>query len=140
MVLELVGVDADGKRRPMEVAHATASRVGGLQTMELENVNGDVRNLSDLVDYQDGAVVSRTLLKKQKGSVTLFAFDQGQELSEHTVPHDALVYLLDGEAEITIAGISHHLEAGDIIVMPGNQPHGVRATRRFKMILTMIRS
>ncbi len=108
--------------------------------MELENVHGEVRSLLDLIEYQDGAVVSRTLLKKQKGTVTLFAFDQGQDLSEHTVPHDALVYVLDGTAEITIAGVSHHLKAGDTILMPGNQPHGVRATRRFKMILTMIRS
>jgi quercetin dioxygenase-like cupin family protein len=108
--------------------------------MELENIHGNVRVLSDLVDYQDGAVVSRTLLKQQKGSVTLFAFDQGQELSEHTVPHDALVYLLDGEVEITIAGKPHQMKTGDSIIMPGNQPHAVRAIKRFKMMLTMIRS
>ncbi len=107
--------------------------------METESIQGEARSLSNLVEYQDGAVVSRTLLKQQKGSVTLFAFDRGQELSEHTVPHDALVYLLEGQAEITIAGRLHHLKEGDIILMPGNQPHGVRATGRFKMILTMIR-
>ena len=108
--------------------------------MELEDIQGDVHNLADLVNYQDGAVVSRTLLKKQKGTVTLFAFDQGQELSEHTVAHDALVYLLDGEAEITIAGKPHHMQAGNILLMPGNQPHAVKATKQFKMMLTMIRA
>ena len=108
--------------------------------MELDNIHGEVRSLAGLVEYQDGAVVSRTLLKKQTGSVTLFAFDRGQELSEHTVPHDALVCLLDGEAEITIAAVLHHLKTGDTVLMPGNQPHAVKATGRFKMMLTMIRS
>ncbi len=108
--------------------------------MEAEIVGGEVRTLSGLVEYQDGAVVSRTLLKQPKGSVTLFAFDQGQELSEHTVPHDALVYLLDGEAEITIAGTAHRLRAGDTVLMPGNKPHAVKATEKFKMSLTMIRA
>ena len=96
--------------------------------------------LSGLVDYQDDAVVSKTLLKKDTGSVTLFAFDRGQELSEHTVPHDALVYLVDGEAEIAVSGQPHRLRGGDVLLMPGNEPHAVRATRRFKMLLTMIRS
>jgi quercetin dioxygenase-like cupin family protein len=104
------------------------------------DIQGEVRPLSSLVDYQEGAVVSRTLLKKETGSVTLFAFDRGQELAEHTVPHDALVYLLDGEAEITVAGVPHHLKTGDAIVMPGNRPHAVKASGRFKMSLTMIRS
>ncbi len=99
-----------------------------------------VQSLLDLAEYQDGAIVSTILLKKDRGSVTLFAFDQGQDLSEHTVPHDALVYVLDGETEITIAGTSHRLKRGEVILMPANQPHAVRATRRFKMILTMIRS
>lgn len=108
--------------------------------METENLYGEGRSLSDLIEYQAGAVVSRTLLKKGAGSVTLFAFDEGQDLSEHTVPHDALVYLLDGRAEIAIAGTPHGLKAGEVIVMPGNQPHSVRATSRFKMMLVMIRS
>ncbi len=108
--------------------------------MERENVHGRVHLLSALVEYQDGAVVSRTLLKKEKGSVTLFAFDDGQDLSEHTVPHEALVYVLDGAAEVTIAGMSHQLKTGDTILMPAGQPHRVRAIRRFKMMLTMIRS
>ena len=108
--------------------------------MEQEDIRGEARSLSGLVEYQEGAVVSRTLLKKERGSVTLFAFDQGQELSEHTVPHDALVCLVDGEAEITVAGVPHGLSQGDTILMPGGQPHAVRATGRFKMLLTMIRS
>ena len=94
----------------------------------------------ELVGYQDGAVVSRTVLKGATGSVTLFAFDAGQELSEHTTPYDALVQVLDGEAEITIAGAPHRLRAGDLIVMPANRPHAVRAVARFKMMLTMVRS
>lgn len=96
--------------------------------------------LEEEISYQDGAVVSKTLLKKETGTVTLFAFDRGQELSEHTVPHDALVYLVDGETEITVSGRVHRLSRGDLLLMPGGEPHAVRATRRFKMLLTMIRS
>ena len=107
--------------------------------MEHDGIRGKVRPLADLVAYQDGAIVSRTLMKQDKGSVTLFAFDRGQELSEHTVPHDALVAVLDGEVEITLAGASHRLRAGDAILMPGGQPHAVKAVARFKMSLTMIR-
>ena len=96
--------------------------------------------LADQIEYQDGAVVSKTLLKKETGTVTLFAFDRGQELSEHTVPHDALVYLVDGEGEFTVSGESQRLGSGDLLLMPGDEPHAVRATQRFKMLLTMIRS
>ena len=99
-----------------------------------------VQSLADLAGYQDGAIVSTILLKKERGSVTLFAFDEGQDLSEHTVPHDALAYVLDGEVEITIAGTLHRLGHGEIILMPANQPHSVKAVKRFKMVLTMIRS
>ncbi len=99
-----------------------------------------VSRLIDLADYQDGAVVSRTLVKQKAGTVTLFAFDAGQELSEHTAPYDALVQGLDGEAEITIAGQPWRVREGDIIIMPASQPHAVRAVSRFKMMLTMIRS
>ena len=94
----------------------------------------------DMVDYQQGAVVSRIVIKQPTGNVTLVAFDAGQELTEHTSPYDALVQVLDGEAEITIAGRPHRLRAGDMIVMPANQPHALRAAARFKMMLTMIRS
>jgi quercetin dioxygenase-like cupin family protein len=105
-----------------------------------EDLSVEVLPLSGLVDYQDGAVVSRTLVKKSTGSVTVFAFDKGQELSEHTVPHDAFVYVIDGETEITVAGTPHRLRQGDAILMPGGRPHAVRAVDRFKMILSMIRA
>ena len=95
--------------------------------------------VAGLVDYQDGAVVSRTLVKKDKGTVTVFAFDRDQALSEHTVPHDALVQVVDGQAEITVGGAPHVVSAGEMIMMPGNIPHAVKATARFKMILTMLR-
>ncbi len=94
----------------------------------------------ELVNYQDGAVVSREILKKPTGNVTLFAFDQDQGLSEHTAPFDALVQVLEGEAEITISGEPHELHGGEMILMPAGQPHALKALRRFKMILTMIRS
>lgn len=94
----------------------------------------------DLVNYQDGAVVSRTLINQTTGTVTLFAFGAGQELSEHTTPYAALVQVLDGETRITIAGQPFDLTAGDMIIMPAHQPHAVSATTQFKMLLTMIRS
>jgi quercetin dioxygenase-like cupin family protein len=90
--------------------------------------------------YQDGAVVSRTLLKRGGGTVTLFAFDEDQALSEHTAPFDAIAHVLEGEALITIAGSPTTVRAGEMILMPANQPHAVSAPSRFKMLLTMIRS
>ncbi len=93
-----------------------------------------------LVNYQDGSVVSREIVKKPTGSVTLFAFDEGQGLSEHTAPFDALVQVLEGEAEITIAGKPHHVQGGEMILMPAHQPHALKALKRYKMILTLIRS
>lgn len=95
---------------------------------------------ADLVGYQDGAIVSREILSRGAGTVTIFAFDEGQGLSEHTAPFDALVQLLEGEAEITISGKPFTLGAGDLVLMPANEPHALKASRRFKMILTMIRS
>ena len=95
---------------------------------------------ADLVDYQSDAIVSREVLKKKTGSVTVFAFDAGQGLSEHTAPFDALVQVLDGEAEITIAGKRHRVSAGELILMPANRPHALKAVQRFKMMLVMIRS
>ena len=99
-----------------------------------------VWHVIDLVSYQDGSVVSRTLINQKTGTVTLFAFDAGQELSEHTAPYDALVEVFDGETEITVSGRPFHLRAGDMIIMPANQPHAVKALAKFKMMLTMIRS
>jgi quercetin dioxygenase-like cupin family protein len=96
--------------------------------------------LSDLASYQHGAVVSRTLLNRKAGTITLFAFDEGQGLSEHTAPFDALVHVLEGEADVTIAGNALRLSAGEMTLMPANQPHAVLARTPFKMLLTMIRS
>ena len=97
-------------------------------------------SLLDMVGYQEGAVVSKTLIDKAAGTVTLFAFGQGQGLSEHTAPFDALVQVLDGEVEIRISGRAFSVKPGEIIVMPANEPHALKAVRPFKMILTMIRS
>jgi quercetin dioxygenase-like cupin family protein len=111
----------------------TASKPKGLSGAE-------VAKAAELVNYQDGSVVSREIVKKPTGNVTLFAFDEGQGLSEHTAPFDALVYVLEGEVEIGIAGQPHRLQGGEMILMPAGQPHGLKALTRFKMILTMIRS
>ncbi|MEW6239663.1 MAG: cupin domain-containing protein [Chloroflexota bacterium] len=100
----------------------------------------EILQLTDMAAYQEGAVVSRQITKADTGNVTLFAFDAGQELSEHTAPFDALVHILDGEAEVRISGQPFTLTAGQAIVMPANQPHALKATRRFKMLLTMIRA
>jgi len=100
----------------------------------------NAQSLIDLLDYQEKAVVSRTLIEKETGTVTLFAFDRGQGLSEHTTPFDAMVYILDGKAEITISGNPNILEQGDMIIMPANEPHALKAVKKFKMMLIMIRS
>ena len=107
---------------------------------ENKELIGRVLKFIDLVDYQEGAVVSRTIVDKKTGTVTLFAFDEGQGLSEHTAPFDALVYLLDGEAEIVISGEAFRVKAGEMIIMPANEPHALRALKKFKMVLVMIRS
>lgn len=96
--------------------------------------------LLDMVVYQDGAVVSKTVIDKKSGTVTLFAFAQGQGLSEHTAPFDALIQVLDGEAEIRISGEPFRVRAGEMIVLPAGEPHALKAVERFKMMLTMIRS
>jgi quercetin dioxygenase-like cupin family protein len=100
----------------------------------------EILEIAGLAQYQVDAVVSRQITKAEGGNVTLFAFDQGQELSEHTAPFDALVHLLDGECEVLIAGKSFLLQAGNAIIMPANQPHALKATKRFKMLLTMIKT
>lgn len=100
----------------------------------------EVARVAELANYQNGSVVSRILIRRDKGNVTLFAFDEGQELSEHTAPFDALAYVLEGMTEIRIAGEPFNLGVGDVILMPANQPHAVRAISQFKMLLTMIRS
>ncbi len=99
-----------------------------------------VMSLAERVDYQKDSIVSGEIIKKKTGTVTLFAFDEGQGLSEHTAPFDALVYVVDGEAEVTISGKPFRLTAGEMIIMPANEPHAVSAVKKFKMLLTMIRS
>lgn len=94
--------------------------------------------LANLVEYQDKAVVSRTIIDKKSGTVTLFSFDAGQTLSEHTAPFDAMVYIVDGDAEVAISGKNFHMKEGDMIIMPENRTHSLRAPKRFKMLLTMI--
>ncbi len=106
----------------------------------MTETTSQVQKVVELIAYQDGAVVSREIVSKSTGSVTLFAFDAEQGLSEHTAPFDALVHILDGEAEVTISGTPHHLTAGEMIVMPANEPHALRALTPFKMLLVMIRS
>ena len=100
----------------------------------------EVARAAELVSYQDGAVVSREIVKKPNGNVTLFAFDEGQGLSEHTAPFDALVQVVEGAAEIMISGQPHQLQGGEMILMPAGQPHALKALKRFKMLLPMIRS
>jgi quercetin dioxygenase-like cupin family protein len=99
----------------------------------------EVLTLTDLVQYQTGTVVSRTLVKKPTGTVTAFAFDAGEGLSEHTAPFDALAVVVEGEAEITIAGTPLRVHAGELVRLPAERPHAVRAVQRFKMVLIMIR-
>ena len=108
-----------------------------------ENINklaAQAVNLIDLIDYQDGSVVSRTIIDKKTGTVTLFAFDEGQGLSEHKAPYDALVYLLEGEVDVTLYGNPVRLKKGELTIMPANKPHALVAVTKFKMLLTMIRS
>lgn len=106
-----------------------------------ENINLHLPNeLEKLVDYQTGSVVSKTIIKKQTGTVTLFAFDKGEGLSEHTAPFDALVYLIDGEAEVIISGKANLVKKGEMIIMPANEPHALKAKEKFKMMLAMIKS
>lgn len=99
-----------------------------------------VLSLAEMAAYQDGSVVSRQITRAQAGNVTLFAFDASQELSEHTAPFDALVQVLEGQAEILIAGESFQLNSGQAIILPAGRPHAVKAPQRFKMLLTMIHS
>jgi quercetin dioxygenase-like cupin family protein len=96
--------------------------------------------MSGLIDYQEGSVVSRTIIDKKAGTVTLFAFDETESLSEHTAPYDALIQIIDGEANVTIGGKSSIVKAGEMVVIPANAPHSLKATKRFKMLLVMVRS
>jgi quercetin dioxygenase-like cupin family protein len=97
-------------------------------------------NLKEMIEYQQDSVVSKTIIDKKAGTVTLFAFDEKQGLSEHMAPYDALVQIADGEADVTISGKTYRLKEGEMIVMPANHPHALKAVTRFKMLLTMIRT
>ena len=107
---------------------------------EQKKLEAEASNLSDLISYQEGSVVSRTIIDKKAGTITLFAFDKNQGLSEHTAPCDALVYILDGQADVTIASKLVKLKQGEMTIMPANKPHALKAVTRFKMLLTMIKS
>ena len=104
------------------------------------NIAEEVKSLISLVDYQDDSVVSKELIRKEKGTVTVFAFDKGQGLSEHVAPFDAFIYIFEGKAEISIAGKLHNVNAGEVIIMPANKAHSLKAIERFKMLLIMIKA
>lgn len=107
---------------------------------EEKNLVGRILKFGDLVEYQEGSVVSRTVIDEKTGTVTLFSFDRGQGLSEHTAPYDALVQVIEGLAEILISGKPFRLKAGEAIIMPANEPHALKAVEKFKMVLVMIRT
>ena len=107
---------------------------------EKDKLKAQPLKLADLINYQEGSVVSREIISKKTGTVTLFAFDQGQGLSEHTAPFDALVYCVDGETEVTISGNPIRLKEGEMVIMPAHEPHALKAIQRFKMLLIMIRA
>ncbi len=119
---------------------AEASKKCGCGECGKTTAAGQVMDLEGLVSYQPGSIVSRTVIEKKTGTVTLFAFDEGQGLSEHTAPFDAMVCVVDGEAEISISGKPQRVKKGEMIIMPANEPHAVRAVQKFKMMLIMIRS
>jgi len=107
---------------------------------KLKQLEAEASNLSDLINYQESSVVSRTIIDKKAGTVTLFAFDEKQGLSEHTAPYDALVYILDGQADVIISGKPVRLKQGEMTIIPANEPHALKAKTKFKMLLTMIKS
>jgi quercetin dioxygenase-like cupin family protein len=112
----------------------------GAKDQSVKELMAQTAVVVNLVDYQKGAVVSRTIINRKTGTVTLFAFDKEQGLSEHTAPFDALVQIIDGEAEIVISGKPLRLKEGEMTIMPANEPHALKAIERFKMILTMVKS
>ena len=114
------------------IASGPERRRGGLEPAKKQN-------LSNLVSYEPGSVVSRTIIQHKTGTVTLFAFDEGEELSEHTAAYDALLEVIEGEVAVTISGVPNEMKEGEAIILPAGKPHAVRATTKFKMLLTMIR-
>jgi quercetin dioxygenase-like cupin family protein len=126
------------KRLPNYDSHSQNS--GGTEVSETETYRGKALDVKALIDYSTDSVVSKTLIDTAAGTITLFSFDAGQGLSEHTAPYDAVVHIVDGEAEITIGGNAVHAREGTMVVMPANVPHALQAAKRFKMLLTMIRA
>lgn len=110
------------------------------EASDKEKLLGRAIKTGELVGYQDGSIVSREVINKKTGTVTIFAFDEGEGLSTHSAPFDAMVYIVDGEAEITVDDKPNHLTAGDMIIMPADHPHAVKALKKFKMFLIMIKS
>ena len=106
----------------------------------MSDMIGNVLKVEDLIEYQESSVVSREIIRKDTGTVTIFAFDKGEGLSEHTAPFDAMVQIIDGKAQITISGKKNVLDKGEMIIMPANEPHALKALEKYKMVLTMIRS
>ncbi|MFC1912886.1 cupin domain-containing protein [Chloroflexota bacterium] len=111
-----------------------------MEQKELSSLKAQATNLVSLIDYQEGSIVSRVLIDKKTGTLTLFAFDEGQGLSVHTAPFDAFVHILDGKAEIVISSKTHNVDTGEMIIMPANEPHSLKALEKFKMMLVMIRA
>ena len=103
-------------------------------------MKSEVKKLTGLVEYQEGTIVSRTIINKVNGTVTIFAFDKDQSLSEHTAPFDALLQVLEGKVEVLISGKKHNLTTGEMIIMPANEPHALQAKEKFKMLLVMIKA
>jgi quercetin dioxygenase-like cupin family protein len=114
--------------------------MGCSSKQHVKDLKGKAFDIAVLLDYQNDAIVSREIIKKDTGTVTLFAFDNGQGLSEHTAPFDALVYIVDGSVEVIISGKSNKLKTGEMIIMPANKPHALKAIKRFKMLLVMIKT
>ena len=125
--------------RLLHVPRIIGKRLRG-DRMHIKDLKGKALVLSALLDYQSDAIVSREIIKKETGTVTLFAFDRGQGLSEHIAPFDALVYIVDGAAEIIISGRPNKVKAGEIIIMPAHKPHALKAIKKFKMLLVMIKA
>jgi quercetin dioxygenase-like cupin family protein len=123
-----------------DVLHIKEKYSRGFHNIEDGNMTEPISKVKEMIAYQDGSIVSKEIIKKTSGTVTIFAFDQDQGLSEHTAPFDALVHILDGEAEIFISGEPYRLKEGEMIIMPGGKPHALKAVKRFKMMLVMVRS
>lgn len=129
-----------GKIEPRSILKVEAERMTEEKEPKRAIPAAEVLRCADMVAYQAGSVVSRTIIHRDTGTVTLFAFDEDQGLSEHTAPFDALVQIIEGEAEISVAGKPLKVKAGEAVLLPANQPHALKALVRFKMLLTMIRS